>query len=87
MASFCYWKLIYRRVIPGTFAIQPSLPFVALDNQMDSTSTCQRGQHHAYAVVDSLPIELCHHARIYRVKRFQGIADIGYCEKDVLLRV
>ena len=39
----------------------------------------KRGQHHAYAVVDSLPIELCHHARIYRVKRFQGIADIGYC--------
>ena len=39
----------------------------------------KRGQHHAYAVVDSLPIELCHHARMYRVKRFQGIADIGYC--------
>jgi len=29
--------------------------------------------------VDSLPIELCHHARMYHVKRFQGIADIGYC--------
>jgi len=39
----------------------------------------KRGQHHAYTVVDSLPIELCHHARMYRVKRFQGIADIGYC--------
>jgi len=39
----------------------------------------KRGQHHAYAVVDSLPIEFCHHTRMYRVKRFQGIADIGYC--------
>ena len=39
----------------------------------------KRGQHHAYAVVDSMPIELCHTARMYRVKRFQGIADIGFC--------
>lgn len=39
----------------------------------------KRGQHHAYAVVDSLPLELCHAARMHRVKRFQGIADIGYC--------
>ena len=39
----------------------------------------KRGQHHAYAVVDSLPIELCHAVRMDRVKRFQGIADIGYC--------
>jgi Transposase DDE domain len=39
----------------------------------------KRGQHHAYAVVDSLPIELCHSARMYRAKRFRGIADIGYC--------
>jgi Transposase DDE domain len=39
----------------------------------------KRGQHHAYAVVDSLPIELCHSARMHRVKRFRGIADIGYC--------
>ncbi|KHF26701.1 Transposase DDE domain protein [Anoxybacillus sp. BCO1] len=39
----------------------------------------KRGQHHAYAVVDSMPIELCHAARMYRVKRFQGIADIGLC--------
>jgi hypothetical protein len=37
------------------------------------------GQHHTYAIVDSLPMELCHSARMYRVKRFQGIADIGYC--------
>ena len=34
----------------------------------------KRGQHHAYAVVDSLPIELCHSARMHRVKRFRGIA-------------
>ncbi|ANB62391.1 transposase DDE domain protein (plasmid) [Anoxybacillus amylolyticus] len=39
----------------------------------------KRGQHHAYAVVDSMPLELCHAARMYRVQRFQGIADIGYC--------
>ena len=39
----------------------------------------KRGQHHAYAVVDSLPIELCHSSRMYRAKRFRGIADIGYC--------
>ncbi|MBB5325710.1 hypothetical protein HNQ34_002811 [Anoxybacillus tepidamans] len=39
----------------------------------------KRGQHHAYAVVDNMPIELCHTARMYRVKRFQGIADIGLC--------
>ncbi|KJE28164.1 transposase DDE domain protein [Geobacillus kaustophilus] len=39
----------------------------------------KRGQHHAYAVVDSMPIELCHAARMHRVQRFQGIADIGYC--------
>jgi hypothetical protein len=39
----------------------------------------KRGQHHAYAVVDSLPMELCHRARIDRVKRFRGVADIGYC--------
>ncbi|KYD13075.1 hypothetical protein B4168_4169 [Anoxybacillus flavithermus] len=39
----------------------------------------KRGQHHASAVVDSLPLELCHAARMYRVKRFQGIADIGHC--------
>jgi|GEM_PF-130243 len=39
----------------------------------------KRGRHHAYAVVDSLPIELCHHARMYRVKRFRGIVDWGYC--------
>ncbi|MGG3961251.1 IS982 family transposase [Geobacillus stearothermophilus] len=39
----------------------------------------KRGQHHAYAIVDSLPIELCHSSRMYRAKRFRGIADIGYC--------
>ncbi|WP_243293156.1 IS982 family transposase [Bacillus sp. FJAT-47783] len=39
----------------------------------------KRGQHHAYAVIDSLPLELCHAARVYRVKRFQGMAHIGYC--------
>ncbi|MED4879763.1 IS982 family transposase [Geobacillus stearothermophilus] len=39
----------------------------------------KRGQHHAYAVVDSLPLPLCHTARMHRVKRFQEIADIGYC--------
>ncbi|GAB6890748.1 IS982-like element ISEfm1 family transposase [Geobacillus stearothermophilus] len=39
----------------------------------------KRGQHHAYAVVDSLPIELCHAVRMDRVKRFQEIANIGYC--------
>ena len=39
----------------------------------------KRGQHHAYAAVDIFSIELYHHARMYRVKRFQGIADIGYC--------
>jgi len=33
----------------------------------------------AYAVVDSLPIDRCHSARIHRVKRFRRIADIGYC--------
>jgi hypothetical protein len=38
----------------------------------------KRRQHHAYAVVDSLPIELCHSARMHRAKRFCGIADIGY---------
>ncbi|MED4269599.1 IS982 family transposase [Geobacillus stearothermophilus] len=32
-----------------------------------------------YAVVDSLPLPLCHTARMHRVKRFQEIADIGYC--------
>lgn len=37
------------------------------------------GQYHAYAVVDSLPIELCHYARVSRVKRFRDVADIGYC--------
>ncbi|AXM89102.1 IS982 family transposase [Anoxybacillus ayderensis G10] len=39
----------------------------------------KRGQHHVYAVVNSMPIELCHAARMYRVKRFQGIVDIGLC--------
>ncbi|MGG3907021.1 IS982 family transposase, partial [Geobacillus stearothermophilus] len=39
----------------------------------------KRGQHHAYAVVDSLPLPLCHPARMQRVKRFRGIADMGYC--------
>lgn len=39
----------------------------------------KRGQHHAYAVIDSLPLEWCHAARVYRVKRFQGMANIGYC--------
>jgi hypothetical protein len=34
----------------------------------------KRGQHHAYTVVDSLPIELCHSSRMYRAKRFRGIA-------------
>lgn len=29
--------------------------------------------------MDSLPIELCHAVRMDQVKRFQGIADIGYC--------
>ncbi|OQP09149.1 IS982 family transposase, partial [Geobacillus thermoleovorans] len=33
----------------------------------------KRGQHHAYAVVDSLPLPLCHPARMQRVKRFRGI--------------
>ncbi|MED4979931.1 IS982 family transposase, partial [Geobacillus stearothermophilus] len=31
----------------------------------------KRGQHHAYAVVDSLPLPLCHTARMHHVKRFQ----------------
>lgn len=39
----------------------------------------KRGQHHAYAVVDSLPLPLCHPVRMQRVKRFRGIADMGYC--------
>ncbi|MGX1984157.1 DDE family transposase [Thermolongibacillus altinsuensis] len=39
----------------------------------------KHGQHHAYAVVDSLPIELCHSARISRVKRLREVADTGYC--------
>lgn len=39
----------------------------------------KRGQHHAYAVVDSLLIPLCHPARMSRVKHFRGVADIGYC--------
>jgi hypothetical protein len=39
----------------------------------------QTRANHAYAVVDSLPIERCHSARMHRVKRFRGIADIGYC--------
>ncbi|MCG6795053.1 MULTISPECIES: IS982 family transposase [Geobacillus] len=39
----------------------------------------KRGQHHAYAVVDSLPLPLCHTARMHRVKQFQEMADIGYC--------
>jgi len=39
----------------------------------------KRGQHHAYAVVDSLPLPLCHTARMHRVKRFQEIANIEYC--------
>ncbi|MBB5323737.1 hypothetical protein HNQ34_000829 [Anoxybacillus tepidamans] len=34
---------------------------------------------HAYAVVDSLPVGVCHVARIHCAKRFQGIAHIGYC--------
>ncbi|OQP03501.1 IS982 family transposase [Geobacillus sp. 44B] len=42
-------------------------------------SRYNRRCRHAYAVVDSLPIELCHSSRMYRVKRFRGIADIGYC--------
>ena len=43
----------------------------------------KRRQRHAYAVVDSLPIELCHSTRMYRVKLFRGIADIGYCAKKI----
>lgn len=39
----------------------------------------KRGHHHAYAVMESLPIELCHAVRMDQVKQFQGIADIGYC--------
>jgi Transposase DDE domain len=39
----------------------------------------KRGQHHAYAVVDSLPVELCHSARMDRVKRFLGMVDRGDC--------
>ncbi|WJQ06067.1 IS982 family transposase [Geobacillus stearothermophilus] len=39
----------------------------------------KRGQHHAYVVVDSLPLPLCHTARMHRVKQFQEMADIGYC--------
>ncbi|MEB3752602.1 hypothetical protein EP10_003517 [Geobacillus icigianus] len=38
----------------------------------------KRGHHHGYAVVDSLLLPLCHAARRHRVKRAQGIADIGY---------
>ncbi|KPC97243.1 Transposase DDE domain protein [Geobacillus sp. BCO2] len=30
-------------------------------------------------IVDSLPLPLCHPARMQRVKRFRGIADMGYC--------
>ena len=39
----------------------------------------KRGQHHVYAVVDRLSLPLCHPARMQRVKRFRGIADMGCC--------
>ncbi len=39
----------------------------------------RRDQHRAYAVVDRLPFELCHVARMCRVKRFQGITNVSYC--------
>ncbi|MGX1981996.1 DDE family transposase [Thermolongibacillus altinsuensis] len=41
----------------------------------------KRGQHHAYAVVDSLPIELCHSARMYRVT--YNLGDKGYISQKL----
>jgi len=39
----------------------------------------KRGQHRVYAIVDSLPLKLCHPFRMDRTKRFRREADIGYC--------
>jgi hypothetical protein len=32
-----------------------------------------------YTVIDSMPLPLCHSARIHRARRMRDIADIGYC--------
>jgi Transposase DDE domain len=33
----------------------------------------------SYSIIDSVPLPLCHAARIPRVRRMKGIADKGYC--------
>ncbi|SFA40976.1 hypothetical protein SAMN05192569_1002222 [Parageobacillus thermantarcticus] len=47
----------------------------------------KRGQHRAYTVMDSMPIELCHSPQMYHTKRFRGIADIGYCASNQLIEI
>ncbi len=33
----------------------------------------------SYTIIDSIPLPLCHSARMFHVKRMRDVADIGYC--------
>jgi len=79
MASLCYWELVHGWTFLECSRYNRHCRALRFAIKWIRHERAKRGQHHAYAVVDSMPIELYHAARMYRVKRFQGIADIGLC--------
>lgn len=78
MASFYRWKLIHE-IFPERSRYNRRCRSLRWAIKWIRYQLAKGGQHHAYAVVDILPIELCHYARASRVKRFRDVADIGYC--------
>lgn len=47
--------------------------------QIRSDLVGQFSKQPCYTIIDSMPLPLCHSARIPRVRRMKDIADIGYC--------